>query len=185
MEGVESNYFDGAYAIEATCHAPELAEVYRQAYRVLKPGGMFATYEWITTDAYDPSDPAHKKAIADIEYGNGLPPLRDEAGVLAAAEQVGFHLVSSLDLVTLEKGNEDSTLPWEYRISSILSSAWTTQLMVYVTETLGLAPEGSADTHEMLVHALDGLVAGAQQRIFTPMHLFVFRKPEAPTSSQM
>ena len=30
--------FDGAYAIEATCHAPKREDVYGEIYRVLKPG---------------------------------------------------------------------------------------------------------------------------------------------------
>ena len=40
----EANTFDGAYAIEATCHAPKLEQVYGEVYRVLKPGSYFVTY---------------------------------------------------------------------------------------------------------------------------------------------
>ena len=36
------NSFDAVYAIEATVHAPELEGVYREIFRVLKPGGTFA-----------------------------------------------------------------------------------------------------------------------------------------------
>ena len=32
------NYFDGVYAIEATCHAPRREDVYGEIFRVLKPG---------------------------------------------------------------------------------------------------------------------------------------------------
>lgn len=32
------NSFDRAYAIEATCHATDLADVYKEIFRVLKPG---------------------------------------------------------------------------------------------------------------------------------------------------
>ncbi|CAG8843034.1 29978_t:CDS:2, partial [Racocetra persica] len=45
----EENSFDAVYAIEATCHSPVLEEVYSQVFRVLKPGGTFAFYEWCTT----------------------------------------------------------------------------------------------------------------------------------------
>jgi sterol 24-C-methyltransferase len=34
-----ANHFDCAYAIEATCHAPDLTQCYAQVYKVLKPGG--------------------------------------------------------------------------------------------------------------------------------------------------
>jgi ubiquinone/menaquinone biosynthesis C-methylase UbiE len=45
--------FDGVYAIEATCHAPKREGVYGEIYRVLKPGQIFATYEWCLTPKYD------------------------------------------------------------------------------------------------------------------------------------
>lgn len=43
------NSFDSAYAIEATCHAPDRTGCYAEILRVVKPGGHFACYEWATT----------------------------------------------------------------------------------------------------------------------------------------
>jgi sterol 24-C-methyltransferase len=37
----DDNTFDGVYAIEATVHAPSLAGVYAEIFRVLKPGKVF------------------------------------------------------------------------------------------------------------------------------------------------
>ena len=34
--------FDAAYAIEATCHAPNRTQCFSEVYRMLKPGGIFA-----------------------------------------------------------------------------------------------------------------------------------------------
>ena len=42
--------FDAAYAIEATCHAPDRVKCYKEVYRCLKPGSHFALYEWCMTD---------------------------------------------------------------------------------------------------------------------------------------
>ena len=47
--------FDGVYAIEATCHAPDRAKCYSEILRVLKPGASFACYEWCLTDASWPA----------------------------------------------------------------------------------------------------------------------------------
>ena len=58
--------FDKVYAIEATCHSDDLSKVYGEAYRVLKPGGMFAVYEWAMTSAYDPENAHHVKLKEDI-----------------------------------------------------------------------------------------------------------------------
>ena len=38
------NSFDAVYAIEATVHAPTLAGIYSEIFRVLKPGGVFGVY---------------------------------------------------------------------------------------------------------------------------------------------
>lgn len=43
--------FDHAYAIEATCHAPDRTGCYAQVFKVLKEGGVFGGYEWCMTDA--------------------------------------------------------------------------------------------------------------------------------------
>lgn len=66
MEMFPDNSFDGAYALEATCHAKNPEDVYREVYRVLKPGGVFVDVTWIMTDNYDPSDPKH------LEIKNGI-----------------------------------------------------------------------------------------------------------------
>lgn len=34
--------FDRAYAIEATCHAPDRTACFKQVFDALKPGGVFA-----------------------------------------------------------------------------------------------------------------------------------------------
>ena len=63
----EDNTFDAAYAIEATCHSRALENPYKEIFRVLKPGGKFACYEWLTTSKYDESNMEHKKIIHDLE----------------------------------------------------------------------------------------------------------------------
>ena len=69
----EENSFDHAYAIEATCHSPTLEQVYSQVYKVLKPGGKFVSYEWVSTDMYNGKDQTHVDCIDAINYANALP----------------------------------------------------------------------------------------------------------------
>ena len=52
-EKFPANHFDGVYAIEATCHAPEREKVYGEIFKVLKAGHYFACYEWCLTPLYD------------------------------------------------------------------------------------------------------------------------------------
>ena len=41
---VHDHSFDGVWSVQATQHIPSLELVYREAYRVLKIGGLFADY---------------------------------------------------------------------------------------------------------------------------------------------
>jgi hypothetical protein len=51
----------------------QLEDVYSEIFRVLKPGAIFASYEWVSTKLYDPENPRHIKVMNGIVFGNGLP----------------------------------------------------------------------------------------------------------------
>ena len=51
----------------------QLEQVYGEIFRVLKPGAMFATYEWVGTSSFDPDNAEHVRIMDEINYGNGLP----------------------------------------------------------------------------------------------------------------
>lgn len=63
--------FQKIFAIEATCHAQSLAQVYGEAYRMLKPGGLFGFYEWIVTEKYDPNNTFHRQIKHGILVSQG------------------------------------------------------------------------------------------------------------------
>jgi sterol 24-C-methyltransferase len=92
------DYFDGAYAIEATCHAPDRVQCYKEVYRVLKPGSTFACYEWCLTNQYDPKNPEHVRMKAAIEQGNGLPDIVTTDVCWDALQKAGFQPVQEKDL---------------------------------------------------------------------------------------
>ncbi|PWA70387.1 ERGosterol biosynthesis methyltransferase [Artemisia annua] len=86
----EDESFDGTYSIEATCHAPILEDVYREIFRVLKPGSMYVSYEWVTRDLYHAQNPKHVDIIQGIERGNPLPGLRSYTDIAETAKYVGI-----------------------------------------------------------------------------------------------
>ena len=53
--------FDAAYAIEATVHAPSKVDCYGEVFRVLKPGGCFAAYDYCLTSRFDANNRRHQK----------------------------------------------------------------------------------------------------------------------------
>mmetsp|Transcript_31385 Transcript_31385/g.94165 ORF Transcript_31385/g.94165 Transcript_31385/m.94165 type:complete len:377 (-) Transcript_31385:60-1190(-) len=178
--------FDGVYAIEATCHAPDRAKCYSEILRVLKPGASFACYEWCLTDAYDGSD-RHKKLKKDIEVGDGLPDLVHTSVCTKALVDAGFELVECRDCA--EDGLLDGGEPWH----TPLLPSWNpfvwprfqfNPVMFFIMpklltffELVRLVPAGTSKTQVMLqaggVGCADGGVTGA----FTPMWLMVAKKP--------
>ena len=185
------NSFDAVYAIEATVHAPSFEGVYSQIKQVLKPGGIFGVYEWCMTDRYNKDDPEHRRIAHGIELGDGIPEMRTIAQARSALKTVGFQVERDEDLA--DAGDE---IPWYYPLEGDIRKVQTlwdvfmcwrmtwfgkvvTQTTVSVLERIGLAPKGTYDVGESLKKAADALVAGGQTKLFTPMMLFIARKPSA------
>ncbi|CUS23430.1 LAQU0S10e00210g1_1 [Lachancea quebecensis] len=188
--------FDKVYAIEATCHAPKLEGVYGEIYKVLKPGGTFAVYEWVMTDKYDENNPEHRKIAYEIELGDGIPKMFPAQVARDALKTVGFEILHDQDLT-----DSDDEVPWYYPLTgewkyvqtlgdlatffrtSFIGRKFTTT-MVTLMEKVGVAPKGSRDVTLALEEAAVGLVAGGREKLFTPMMLFVARKPEDQSESK-
>lgn len=177
------NHFDKIYAIEALCHAPDLVGVYRQIYDKLKPGGMACFYEWAMTDKYDPQNPEHVKAKEMIEYGNSICELKTTAQIEEAIDLAGFERIETKDLAA---NLQPTDMTWYCTLQSGWSrsqirhtkvSRTVVQYMLRTLETLGIAKKGVSRTQRVLLVAADGLVAGGELGIFTPMYMVLVRKP--------
>ncbi|WEW56410.1 sterol 24-C-methyltransferase [Emydomyces testavorans] len=183
------NSFDAAYAIEATVHAPSLQGVYEQIYRVLKPGGTFVVYEWVTTDKYDDSSPHHRAIRLGIERGNAIPTLMSRQHARKAIQAAGFTLEYDEYLAAHSDDirwyaplsgefRSDGTL-WgrlgALRASWIGRTAMST--LFGVLEKLRLAPLATSETLNELSIGAEALVAGGRDGVFTPMYLMVAKKP--------
>lgn len=174
---------DAAYAIEATCHAPDHRALFREIRRVLRPGGMFASYEWCMTERYDPRSTVHYRVKRSIERGDGLPDLKTIDEVRDAAREAGFEVIQMRDLVA----DCDPSTPWylpltgaDRGLGSLTrrpTARALTRRVVALLERLKLAPKGSKKVSDMLNEAADALVEAGELGIFTPMALLVARNP--------
>ena len=174
---------DCIYAIEATCHAPDRTELFRELSRVLTPGGRFASYEWCMTHSYDPHSAEHRRLKRGIETGNGLPDLLPVAEVLEALGQAGFELVHHEDRAAAA----DPATPWYHPLRADYASIRgllrspagrkLTSAALRALERARLAAKGAAAVNEMLSRGADALVEAGEAGIFTPMYFFVARKP--------
>jgi len=182
---LEAESFDMVYAIEATCHAPDRSKCFAEIFKVLKPGGTFAGYEWVTTDAFNKEDAEHKEIMHMIEYGNGLPELTPASDVVKALESAGFEIECTIDLAA-EADARSNDVPWyevmiggwapsQWKVSR--PGTWVTHHMVSWLEYLGVAAKGTLAAHEILIQAKEGLIRGGQKNLFTPMLFFKATKP--------
>jgi sterol 24-C-methyltransferase len=176
--------FDAAYAIEATVHAPDPVACYSEVRRVLKPGALFAAYEWCLTPKYDADNPKHREIKKGIEEGDSLPDINSTERIKAAVQEAGFEVLESRD-IALES---DPETPWELPltargggVNAIRASGpgrWATHQAVKVLERVGVAPKGSEAVHDFLRAAAEALVQGGETGIFTPMFFFLARNPK-------
>jgi len=181
------NHFDAVYAIESTCHAPDRAGVYSEILRVLKPGGVFACYEWCLTDKYDGKNDHHRKIKKDIEVGDGLPDLVHTSVCTKAFEEAGFELQEARD--AMQDGYLEGGEPWYMPLTpSWNPTKWPRfqfnpvmfKLMPVILrccELLKLVPDGTVKTQVMLQAGGVGCAQGGATGAFTPAWLMVGRKP--------
>jgi sterol 24-C-methyltransferase len=183
---VEDAEFDGAYSIEATCHAPDKAAIYGEIFRVMKPGTVYAAYEWAMTDKYDPENPEHVKIKEDIMIGDALPDIDTIQHTLRAIQSVGFELVESCDMAHDEESKKVNPVPWysplapgynPANIKTTTAGRYATLGFLTALEKIRLVPAGAVHTQQILMKGADGLVQGGKLEIFTPMLFMLCRKP--------
>lgn len=174
--------FDAVYEIESCCHAADRRSPFREAFRVLKPGGLFGGYDWCLTSEYDSKNPQHEIVRKGIEKGDGLPPLCTTHDHDKALRDAGFELLETEDRAL----TADPETPWYQPLMAGLSlpqfknsraGAFCTHTMVTALEALRLAPKGTVATHAMLRIAQSALPAAGKLGIFTPNYFFLARKP--------
>ncbi len=186
--------FDAIYAIESTCHVVPRRIPFAEAFKVLKPGSLFALYEWGMTTNFNSSDPVELDIKRRIEYGNSLPELPSLSNIIKELKTVGFEIVEEEDLaVRAEKLYGKDNLPWYWPLTAhdwSLETIHTTSVgrafatsFLYFAETVGIVPKGSLDAQRMLQTAADSLIEGGERKIFTPLYFILARKPSSSSAT--
>lgn len=183
----EDGHFDGVYAIESTCHAPDRVKVYSEILRVLKPGSIFCCYEWCLTDKYDPKSEEHQHIKRKIELGDGLPDLVHTSVCTEALAKAGFEVLEARDCT--QDGHLDGGDAWyvpltpswnpfswpRFQFNALMFNAMP--VILGSLEAMKVVPPGTVKTQVMLQAGGVGLSRGGELGIFTPAWLMVGRKP--------
>ena len=179
----DDDSYDGAYAIDATCYAPDKTALYREIFRVLRPGTCFACKEWCLTEKFDPQDAEHARIKKSIMRGDGLPDIDLISEVCTAMRAAGFDILETRDLA-LESHPD---MPWyralegrDLRLTSVPRTSIgraLTNFALRMGERSRLLPKGIAEVSTLLNEGADALVEGGKTGVFTPMFFFLARKP--------
>ena len=179
----EDGSFDAAYHIEAMPHAPDKAAAYAEIFRVLRPGGVFAGYDWCMTPLYEGANPEHRELKEGIEYGNALAEIASFTEITDGLRAAGFELVEAHDRAQ----DADPQTPWyrplegsSLKLRSLPRTALgrkITSAALRVLEGVRAVPRGSSEVQKILNVAADSLVAAGRLGIFTPMYYHKARKP--------
>jgi len=179
----EDGSFDGAYQIEALSHAPDKTTAYAEVFRILRPGAIFAGYDWCVTPLYDAGNPEHRDLKQRIEFSNALPEIASFSDVADGLRAAGFELIEAHD----RAADADPRTPWYRPLegsgltlrglprTSLGRKITTTALRVL--QAVRTVPNGSLETQEILNVAADSLAMAGQLGIFTPMYYHKARKP--------
>jgi len=177
--------YDAAYAFEATCHAPDKVAAFREIYRTLKPGSLFAAYEWCMTGTFRPDDLQHQRIKKGIETGDSLPDIATIPQTLDAIRAAGFELVEHHDAASTADRDTPWYLPLAGEINSFMAvrrgpiGRFLADHLLGTFEALRIVPKGTTDVSEMLSAAAESLIAGGDLGIFTPNYFLLARRPAA------
>ncbi len=175
--------FDRAYTIEASLHAADnRVNLFKEIYRLLKPGAIFAGYEWVMKDSYDHKNVEHVAIKHAIEFGNGITNLTSTSEVKHALEEANFDILECKDMSV----ECDSETPWYLplkgeglSIKKIRKSPvgrYIMRKLIVLLELFRVLPRGTLEVSKLLNFAAEALVKGGENDIFTPMLLFVAKK---------
>ncbi|RKU46132.1 hypothetical protein DL546_007070 [Coniochaeta pulveracea] len=87
--------FDGFYQIQALSLCKDLKALFKELYRVLKPGAMVSLLDWVSLPAYDPNNKEHAELMRRVKpligaVGTPTPKIFEEA-----LEEAGFVVTKS------------------------------------------------------------------------------------------
>ena len=90
-------HFDAAYEIQAFTYAKDKEALFREIYRVLKPGAKFSYLDWVLLDNYDKTNPDHVDYVSKTMPFIGAVDTVHFSEIEKAMKLAGFELILSED----------------------------------------------------------------------------------------
>lgn len=85
--------FDAVYHVQVFSYSKDLGKLFKDIYRILKPGGRVSCLDWLRLDAYDAKNPHHvdlMRRIKPLIGAIGTPSIQE---YVTAMKQAGFKVL--------------------------------------------------------------------------------------------
>ena len=89
------NTFDGFYQIQALSLCKDLPSLFKELYRVVRPGAKLSLLDWVSLPAYDPTNPEHAELMRRVKPLIGAVGTPTPAIFEAALKEAGFTVLRS------------------------------------------------------------------------------------------
>ena len=171
---------DAVYQIGATCHTTDKIGAFSEIFRVLRPGGLFASDGFCLTPLYRAANEEHRRLKKAMERGARLPDISTCEDVNGALEAAGFELLEARDMTdALDRPWHSALGNWEFGLRSTAGRRFTTA-GAWALEKLGVVPKGTTAVARLFSNGADGFVRAGRLGIFTANYYTKARKPESP-----
>lgn len=174
----ESDSFHNVFGVYTLKYSSDIDKAIAEAFRVLKPGGKFVSYEILVTDKYDSSNTMHSKYVENISTSTCMPPLWHAQAFRDAARKAGFIEGAEADLCGPESGADSWYTCFERtRIHTVLSST-AVSCIVKLLEGIHVLPASFSDWYEnCVVHPATDFVYAGRLGIVTGSVMMTWKKP--------
>jgi len=126
LSQIGDNSMDVAFAFETVVHNTDKEKIYREVYRVLKPGGVMIIYDYALSAPFNTFDAHTQKAIALISKGCA-------SAMIESLEELNSHYTNSGFVIKSNTDFSDETLPdlrrLERKGAKIMTRPWAARLM--------------------------------------------------------
>lgn len=164
------NTFDGLYNIQALTYAINYDDLFKEMFRVMKPGARLSFLDWFVYDKYDETNPLHKdlmdrcKPIIAAVYN---PTPKDMTNALIRA---GF---------VVEVNENASNDGKQHTLIEKADIYFTTlQKLVNFFVKIGLLPENFEILFDRFTKDADSFIKGDKMGLWTSCHQIVAVKPQ-------
>jgi sterol 24-C-methyltransferase len=157
--------FDGIYQVQVFSYASDREKVFKELFRILKPGGTFACLDYVLKDSFDATNAHHVDLVRRTKPLLGAIGSPRVGDYLSAMQSAGFEIVTSKDLSLNERQSP---------LIKKASGKW-------IAHPLGLSllPKHFRVLVERFVKGGEAFVEADELGILTTSWYFVAKKPDS------